>query len=210
MRATQFQTSSPALCWHCCGETPALPVRVPLPLDHRRSRHYTGSFCSFACAKRWCIDERLTNAIVGLVVSNGGADIAAAPPRQCFKRFGGPLDSPINKAVQLLPPLATPLKLTMVQEDALSGVSGRQDALFREFVKQRRYVQSPQSSPSTASTKAPPRRTKKKKKQKEKAVEKKMAQSMPMTTLASFIVPAPSAEAACKSPCGIASKETSA
>ena len=189
---TDTETSA---CWHC-AEPPATGraiLRVPL-VDGT----IAGSFCSFSCAKRWCLDTRHTEAIVNLVISNGGKSIAAAPPRHCFKRFGGPFEPTCTDDVQSLPPLGTPLKLTAAVQTVPTG--GRQDSLFREFVKQRRYVDAeatPAPAPAPAA-KAAPKARKKRSGRSSRAQCAPVSQSkprrrvpkkVPSGTLAAFIVP---------------------
>ena len=185
----RFETDVAAsACWHCAEPKCDPPVRVPLV-----GGPVTGCFCSFSCAKRWCMDAHHTEAIVNLVISNGGKSVHAAPPRHCFKRFGGPFEGAEGRAqVQGLHELATPLKLTAAIEKLPND--GRQDSLFREFVKQRRYVG--QAPPEPA-----PTRNKKKKKTKQpkkakaaNAPKKKKKKNgkprAPGGSLAAFIVPA--------------------
>ena len=187
----QFDTDlTVSACWHCADPKCDPPVRVPM-VDGL----VTGCFCSFSCAKRWCMDENHIEAIVNLVISNKGRDIEAAPPRRCFKRFGGIFESKGNDRIQMLHPLATPLKLTASVQSMPSG--GRQDSLFREFVKQRRYVKATDPTPNKPETKAQQRPVPKKKrapkKNKRKASvpkEKKLKRGVPLGNLSGFIVPA--------------------
>ena len=168
---------STAACWHC-ADPPAKDRIIRVPLI---GGVIAGCFCSFSCAKRWCIDTRHTEAIVGLVISNDGASITAAPPRHCLKRFGGPFEPRASDRVQSVPPLGTPLKLTAAVQNV--PVGGRQDSLFREFVKQRRYVNT--GGPPPVAKPVP-----KKKRTSRSRPRKDVASG----TLAAFIVPVAAAE----------------
>lgn len=187
-RFVQFETDVAAsACWHCAESDCKTAVRVPLT-----DGSVVGCFCSFSCAKRWCMDEGHTEAIVNLIISNGGRGVEAAPPRHCFKRFGGAFQPPSVKSsthVQSLHPLATPLKLTACVQSVPSG--GRQDSLFREFVKQRRYVltQAPEEKKTSL---RPPKKKRgpKKRRPVEKKKKKKKPSGVPGGSLAAFIVPA--------------------
>jgi len=193
----RFETDTAAsACWHCadpCGA--GRVVQVPL-VDGT----ITGCFCSFSCAKRWCIDTRHTEAIVNLVISNGGRSVAAAPPRHCLKRFGGAFEPRSDVFVQSMPPLSTPLKLTAAVQDVPTG--GRQDSLFREFVKQRRYVNA--DGTEEADARPPVHRSAAKKKKKPSRAKRPRQRPAPKKvasgTLAAFIVPVDAAAASDKTP----------
>jgi len=135
-------------CWHCTGSVETAKA-VRIPVDEGRGKHLYGFFCSFPCAKRFCIDDgcrrhELSRCILGLTVSAGCTDIGLAPPRIALRKFGGPLTSAEFKAaardsiVQVVSGrhMQMALKNNKVNE---SPGRQRQDGLFHEFMRKHRF-----------------------------------------------------------------------
>lgn len=131
------------MCWHCTEEMQKSgePIRIPV------KNELYGYFCSFPCAKRFCIDDGcrphdLLKALVALTVSAGGRDICPAPPRIALKKFGGLLsiDDFRNKSrvVQVLSGHMRPLPVTMKVTE-FTEEKRRQDGLFHEFLRQQSF-----------------------------------------------------------------------
>jgi hypothetical protein len=102
----EWPTSTHLWCWLCTHPFDTVPIPVPQIYDERRQVFYVfGSFCSFACAKRYVIDRNIAShhstlltlmrrKLLGSLPSGpdaGAYSIRAAPPGGSLAVFGGRL-----------------------------------------------------------------------------------------------------------------------
>ena len=90
-------------CWHCCEDISDEATVVPIPRVYdptEQAYHVYGRTCSPGCAKAYVIEHTTfdrgqhLNVLVHMLREVFGIDgpVAAAPPRQALRRFGGVFD----------------------------------------------------------------------------------------------------------------------
>lgn len=101
LRETQFQLFGKTMdikewpkkcqahCWHCRLTFDTVPCSLPWHYDeHQKTFHMKGLFCSWSCAKRYCLDQNEYNS----------ASIVSNMKLLAIKYFGHPANEPINPA----------------------------------------------------------------------------------------------------------------
>lgn len=153
MSVAPFPTTVAAgevLCWHC-AEIADKIVRIPVNENGKKLLY--GYFCSFPCAKRYCIDgggcrrHELSRSLLALTATAGCADIKTAPPRIALKKFGGPLtvgefrtgSSSGRQVAQVVRGDHIPAGMALLKTDVSTDGRQRQDGLFHEFVRRHRF-----------------------------------------------------------------------
>lgn len=98
LHALPVPAATDIACWHCVHPFQGHPVSLPTGLDSKRRWRCVGIFCSWACAKAYCIhdgSEHLIRSAVQWLWSlykktTGRKDsLVPAPPRHALKLFGG-------------------------------------------------------------------------------------------------------------------------
>ena len=98
----EWPATSNAHCWHCRLTFDTVPCSIPCHYDRATNAFsMKGIFCSWSCAKRFCLDQKEYHS--SAMVSNmrllailhfhhpEDKPIVAAPPYLALELFGGPL-----------------------------------------------------------------------------------------------------------------------
>lgn len=98
-------------CWHCCENISDEATVVPIPRVYdptEQAYHVYGRTCSPGCAKAYVIEHTTfdrgqhLNVLVHMLRDVFGIDgpVAAAPPRQALRRFGGVFDPRVQRKAE--------------------------------------------------------------------------------------------------------------
>lgn len=106
---SKWPASSNVHCWHCRLQFDTIPCSLPWHYDEQQQTFcLKGIFCSWSCAKRYCLDQQHYNAssIIAnmkmLAIKHFSHPIAKkiqpAPPYTALNIFGGPMTTEQFKA----------------------------------------------------------------------------------------------------------------
>lgn len=99
LAVSPYPSSTDQLCWHCCHGFDGHPLPMPRSYDERRDVFLVhGTFCSFACMRRfnadsgghvWGVRQTYIRLMQDKLVPAGERNYAPAPPRVALRAFGG-------------------------------------------------------------------------------------------------------------------------
>lgn len=159
--------TSNAHCWHCRLTFDTIPCSIPWKYDDgKKSFLLKGIFCSWSCAKRFCLDQRTYDS--STMVSNlrklaichfnhpANKTIIPAPPYTALNLFGGPMSVEsyrqcLTTAVASesidMPFYNFPLAISISKEHQMEG-GGR----IRDLKRPETQVSASTSLPNTTQT----------------------------------------------------------
>lgn len=161
----EWPRQSDALCWHCRLPFDTVPCSIPCHYDSASNVFsMKGVFCSWSCAKRFCLDQKeyYSSAMVSnmrlLAVAHfhhpAGKPIVAAPPFLALESFGGPLSvkdfrkhqsACTTVSILDLPFYNFPLAISMT-----SGASQAECINIRGLRRPSKQVETTTSAPNTS------------------------------------------------------------